>query len=84
VENIDKKAMTDAGLKTDKSLLEEVIEYTFEEGRAALDNLLSRNKKIDSIFCASGDMCALGVMQRAQELGIKIAQDWHPAHIIMS
>jgi LacI family transcriptional regulator len=70
-----KKALTEAGLKTDKSLLEEVIEYTFEEGRAALDNLLARNKKTNSIFCAAGDICALGVMQRAQELGIKIPQD---------
>jgi DNA-binding LacI/PurR family transcriptional regulator len=70
-----KKALLDAGLKTDKNLLEEVIEYTFDEGRQALDNLLANNKKIDSIFCAAGDMCALGVMQRAQELRIKIPQD---------
>ncbi len=70
-----KKALLDAGLKADKDLLEEVIEYTFEEGRAALDNLLSRNKKLDSIFCAAGDMCALGVMQRAQELKIQIPRD---------
>ena len=69
------KALMEAGLKPDKSLLEEVVNYTFEEGRAALDNLLSRNKKLDSIFCAAGDICALGVMQRALELKVRIPQD---------
>jgi LacI family transcriptional regulator len=70
-----KKALFDAGLEFDRSLQEEVMDYTFEEGSACLDNLLAKNRKIDSIFCAAGDMCGLGVMQRALELGIKIPQD---------
>jgi LacI family transcriptional regulator len=70
-----KKALADTSLKFSPALVEEVTDYTFEEGRQALDNLMKRNKKIDAIFCAAGDLCAFGVMERAKELNIRIPED---------
>ena len=70
-----RKALAAAGIGFDRNLLEEVRAYSFEEGRRSLDKLLSREKKLDAIFCAAGDLCALGVMERAKELGIRIPAD---------
>jgi LacI family transcriptional regulator len=70
-----KKSLSDAGLEFNRSLVEEVRNYLFEEGKIALDKLLSREKKLDAVFCAAGDMCAMGVMERAKELKLKIPGD---------
>jgi LacI family transcriptional regulator len=70
-----KKALACAGIPFLKSRVEQVRAYTFEEGKQCLDKLLSRDKKLDSVFCAAGDICALGVMERAKELKIKIPED---------
>jgi len=69
------KALTENGMTFDKKLVEEVRAYTYDEGKQALDNLLARDKGIDAVFCAAGDMCALGVMERAKQLGIRIPDD---------
>jgi DNA-binding LacI/PurR family transcriptional regulator len=55
--------------------VEEVREYSFEEGKQCLDKLPNRDKKFESVFCAAGDLCGLGVMERAKELGLKVKQD---------
>lgn len=55
--------------------IEFIEHYTFDEGKTALDNFLKVNPDIDAIFCAAGDLVAMGVIKRAQELGIKIPDD---------
>jgi DNA-binding LacI/PurR family transcriptional regulator len=68
-------AMREAGLDPADSLRTEIRFYEFEEGRTALDTLLERNPDLDAVFCAAGDMVAMGVMDRAREKGIRIGPD---------
>ncbi|HDQ26268.1 MAG TPA: LacI family transcriptional regulator [bacterium] len=70
-----RKALAEAGIEFNPDLVEPVIAYSFEEGKKALDNLLKRDRKVDAVFCAAGDICAMGVMKRAWQLGIKIPSD---------
>jgi len=70
-----KKALKDAEKEFNKKLIVEVRDYTFEEGKKSLDLLLKNEKKVDGIFCAAGDLCAMGIMERARELKIKIPDD---------
>lgn len=70
-----KDALKSAGFVYNKKLTVEVRDYTFNEGKQCLDLLLEREKKLDAIFCSAGDLCAMGVMQRAKELKIKIPDD---------
>ncbi|MBP7792573.1 MAG: LacI family DNA-binding transcriptional regulator [Candidatus Goldbacteria bacterium] len=55
--------------------IEYIEQYTFDEGKTALDNLLKKNSDVDAIFCAAGDIVAMGVIKRAHEIGIKIPDD---------
>ena len=50
-------------------------QYTSEEGRNFLDNFIKKRIKLDAVFCAAGDVVAMGLMERARELGIKIPSD---------
>jgi len=48
--------------------------YTYESGFQSAQELLTRNKKIDCIFCGS-DIIALGVMDAARLVGFRIPED---------
>jgi DNA-binding LacI/PurR family transcriptional regulator len=48
--------------------------YTYESGYAAAERLLCRDNPPDAIFCGS-DIIALGALDRARELRIKIPDD---------
>jgi DNA-binding LacI/PurR family transcriptional regulator len=49
-------------------------EYTYEAGYAAAKRLLQTDTLPDAIFCAS-DLMAMGVLDAAKELGLKIPDD---------
>ncbi|MCX8093098.1 MAG: LacI family transcriptional regulator [Candidatus Goldbacteria bacterium] len=68
-------AMQNLNVHFDEKNIEYIENYTFDEGKIALDNFLKKNHGIDAIFCAAGDLVAMGVIKRAQELGIKIPDD---------
>jgi|YelNatPaOPRAMG01_1025707.scaffolds.fasta_scaffold17094_5 LacI family transcriptional regulator len=68
-------ALRDNGITFEPSFVEEVNDYTFEDGVKALERFISKKINFDSIFCASGDITAMGVLYRAKELGIKIPDD---------
>lgn len=68
-------AMHNLNVSFDEKNIEYIEHYTFDEGRTALDNFIKKNPNIDAIFCAAGDLVAMGVMKRAQELGIRIPDD---------
>lgn len=77
---VDRRAGFIAGLlKAGRELPEKNIEiihaYDYREGKKCLDNFLARRAGLDAIFCASGDMVAMGLLERANELGIKIPDD---------
>ncbi|MCF3112025.1 LacI family DNA-binding transcriptional regulator [Niabella sp. CC-SYL272] len=48
--------------------------YTYESGFKSAQELLTRNKEIDCIFCGS-DIIALGVMDAARLVGFRIPED---------
>ena len=68
-------AMAAAKLGRKLPLIADIRFYEFEEGRQALDLLLKQQPKLDGIFCAAGDRVALGIIERARELGLRIPQD---------
>jgi LacI family transcriptional regulator len=68
-------ALEKRGLHVKESNIEVIHAYKYEEGRKALDNFLKLSVKPDAIFCAAGDIVAMGVLERADELGIKIPGD---------
>ena len=70
-----KKALSEAGIAFDRNLVEEVKTYSFEEGKLALGKLLSRERALDAVFCAAGDICAMGVIEHAKELKIKVPRE---------
>ncbi len=70
-----KKALADYKIPFDKDKVIEIINYTFEEGEQSLRSYVERKIKLDAIFCAAGDMVALGIMDEAAKLNIDIPHD---------
>lgn len=68
-------ALANHGVEAQESNIEIIHAYQYEEGEKALNNFLKNEKKPDAIFCAAGDIVAMGVLERANELGIKIPDD---------
>jgi LacI family transcriptional regulator len=68
-------ALEKKGLQAKDGAIEVIHAYKYEEGRKALDNFLKKPVKPDAIFCAAGDIVAMGVLERAEELGIRIPGD---------
>jgi len=68
-------AMRNLNINYSDKNIEYIENYTFDEGKIALDNFLKKNPEVDAIFCAAGDLVAMGVIKRAQEIGIKIPDD---------
>ena len=63
------------GIKRDGQYLELVSDYTIAEGMMLFDKIIEKGRKFDAIFCASGDMTALGIMENAKKYGMKIPED---------
>ncbi len=57
---------------------EAVIEggaYLRTDGEAAMDRLMRDGPRVDAVFCAAGDTCALGMVSVARELRVRIPED---------
>jgi LacI family transcriptional regulator len=70
-----KSALDDNNVDLRKRFMVETVCYTFEEGKDAFDYFMENKKGIDAIFCAAGDITAMGILKRAHERGIKIPDD---------
>lgn len=46
--------------------------YVRKEGEAAMAQLLREGPKVDAVFSAAGDTCALGVLSVAREAGVRV------------
>jgi LacI family transcriptional regulator len=77
LERIDgyKKALDDNNIDIRKRFMVETTCYTFEEAKGAFDRFMENKKGIDAIFCAAGDISAMGIIKRAQERGVRIPDD---------
>jgi LacI family transcriptional regulator len=49
--------------------------YTISEGMELFDSMMEKGKLPEAVFCASGDMTAVGVMESAKKHGLKIPDD---------
>lgn len=77
LERVDgyKHALDDNGVDLRKRFMVETETYSFEEAKKAFDRFMENKKGIDAIFCAAGDVSAMGLMKRAQETGVKVPDD---------
>ena len=67
------KALAARGLEPEPELMQQGL-FTFESGRQAAERLLRLKSPPTAVF-ASNDLMALGVMAKAQELGLSIPRD---------
>jgi LacI family transcriptional regulator len=58
-----------------KHSLIHVSDYHFETGETIYRQLRDRDPFLDAVFCAAGDMVALGIMRAAIEDGLRIPDD---------
>ncbi len=70
-----RQALETHGLKFDEDRVVSYANYQFEEGRMGLKALLEKDPKLDAVFCAAGDIMAMGVLAEAQERGLKVPED---------
>jgi DNA-binding LacI/PurR family transcriptional regulator len=69
------RALAENGLTLAEGGLIEVISYSYNDGVEAMAKLIDDKTGVDAIFCAAGDMCALGMLRTARERGIRIPED---------
>jgi LacI family transcriptional regulator len=70
-----KQALNDNMIEFDGSKVQFVRDFNYSEGSGCLHNFLNKKVHLDALFCAAGDMTAMGAMDRARRLGIRIPQD---------
>jgi len=66
------KALSDNGLTMPEAGLIEVVNYSYNDGVEAMAKFMDDKTGLDGVFCAAGDMCALGMLKTARERGISI------------
>jgi len=69
------KALQEKGIIFNHSNLIEVISYSYNEGTESFEKFMNEKKDIDSIFCAAGDMCALGIIKGMRDFKIRVPED---------
>jgi LacI family transcriptional regulator len=68
-------AMHRNGLPFDESLVYETADYDSDSGRHAFDYFRARGALPEAVFCASGDMTAIGFINAAREGGVRAPED---------
>jgi DNA-binding LacI/PurR family transcriptional regulator len=70
-----RQALSVNGIEFDRNRVQFVRHYSYDEGRECLNNFTKKHVKLDSLFCAAGDMLAMGVIDKAKKDGLRIPQD---------
>lgn len=68
-------ALKDHGIAFEKRMSQNVVFFNQEEGSKIMDKIRRDAPDTDAIFCAAGDMAALGIIHKAKIMGIGIPQD---------
>jgi DNA-binding LacI/PurR family transcriptional regulator len=69
-----KLALSENMIEYDRSKVQFARHYDYNEGRDCLSNFIKKKVQLDAVFCAAGDVTAMGVMDQAKKEGIKIPQ----------
>lgn len=69
-----KRVLSSYGIKFADENLAEVINYAYNEGTESFNRFMRDKRDIDAVFCAAGDMCALGVIKSAREHKVPIPE----------
>lgn len=70
-----KQALSENMIEFDKNKVQFVRQYSYEEGRDCLNNFAKKKVKLQSIFCAAGDVLAMGVIDQAKKDGTRIPEN---------
>jgi LacI family transcriptional regulator len=68
-------ALKDNGIGFDPARSLNVVYFNQEEGETAMQKVHDALLDTDAIFCAAGDMVALGIIHKCKKLGVRIPQD---------
>ena len=66
------QALSDGGIAFDEELVFWIEDYYFEEGQIIFKRLQKKSLDIDALFCAAGDIVAMGFMLEAKNNGCEI------------
>lgn len=69
-----KRALEEAGIEFDQTLLEEETGFGFEAGYEGMTNLLARRLDVTAVLCIN-DAKALGAIRRIQDIGLSVPED---------
>ncbi len=69
-----KQALAELGRPFDPELVVPINTWEYEEAALHFDELRGK-AKFDAVFCAAGDLVAMGVIEAARQAGMKIPQD---------
>lgn len=67
------KALEEKGIAPDEKLILGISRFRFEEGQRIFPELLASGA--DAVFCAAGDMIAMGILLEARKRGVSVPDD---------
>jgi DNA-binding LacI/PurR family transcriptional regulator len=70
-----KAALEDNRLMFEEQRSQNLIYFNQEEGARIMEKIMKDAPDTDAVFCAAGDMSALGIIYKAKTLGIRIPRD---------
>jgi len=68
------EALSAAGVPLFPENVVEVVDYTRKDGVTSMMDLLARTPAVDAVFCAAGDLCAMGMLSVAQQRKVGIPE----------
>ncbi len=68
-------ALRDNNLEFNPEAVIEIQNYSFADGKYALEQFKSKGIEIDAVFCAAGDLTAMGFINYANEIGVKVPDE---------
>lgn len=71
-----KNSFKNHGLSINKDLIFEINEFSIDSGIKIATNIVDNDIKLDAIFCAAGDIIAIGLIDKLKKLGKRIPEDY--------
>lgn len=68
------QALNDHGYEFDENLVFLIEDYYFEEGQIVFKRMLKKGINLDGVFCAAGDLVAMGFMLEARNMNVELPE----------